>query len=68
MRSLASIEGFARFIGISRREPHAVSDLPQQIPVLIRGRKGEEVHMARAHGIIVEKHSPLADDEPKRKY
>ena len=29
-------------------------------------RKGEEVHMARAHSIIVEKHPQLAENDPKR--
>ena len=30
-------------------------------------RRGEEVHLARAHGIIVEKHSHLAENDSKRK-
>ena len=30
--------------------------------------KGEEVHMARAHGICVEKHSQLPVGDPKRKF
>ena len=30
-------------------------------------RKGEQVHMASARGIIVEKHSQLTEDNPKRK-
>ena len=31
-------------------------------------QKNEEVHMARAHGIIVEKHSQLSEEDPRRKY
>ena len=31
-------------------------------------QKSEEVHMARAHGIIVEKHSQLSEEDPRRKY
>ena len=30
--------------------------------------KGEEIHMARAHGICVEKHSQLPVGDPKRKF
>ena len=30
--------------------------------------KGEETHMARAHGICVEKHSQLPVDDPKGKF
>ena len=31
-------------------------------------QKNEEVHMARAHGVIVEKHSQLSEEDPRRKY
>ena len=31
-------------------------------------QKNEEVQMARAHGIIVEKHSQLSEEDPRRKY
>ena len=31
-------------------------------------QKNEEVEMARAHGIIVEKHSQLSEEDPRRKY
>ena len=31
-------------------------------------QKNEEVHMARAHGIIAEKHSQLSEEDPRRKY
>ena len=31
-------------------------------------QKNEEAHMARAHGIIVEKHSQLSEEDPRRKY
>ena len=31
-------------------------------------QKNEEVRMARAHGIIVEKHSQLLEEDPRRKY
>ena len=30
-------------------------------------QKNEEVHMARAHGIIAEKHSQLSEEDPHRK-
>ena len=30
-------------------------------------QKNEEVRMARAHGIIVEKHSQLSEEDPRRK-
>ena len=31
-------------------------------------QKNEEVHMARAHGIVVEKHFQLSEEDPRRKY
>ena len=31
-------------------------------------KKGEEVHLARVHGICVEKNYQLPDDDPKRKF
>ena len=30
--------------------------------------KGEEIHMARVHGICVEKHSELPKDDKRRKF
>ena len=41
------------------REHHDVREAKQ---------KNEEVHMAKAHGIIVEKHSQLSEEDPRRKY
>ena len=31
-------------------------------------QKSVGVHMARAHGIVVEKHSELSEEDPRRKY
>ena len=42
------------------REYHDVARAAKQ--------KNEEVHMARAHGVIVEKHSQLSEEDPRRKY